>query len=144
MFNDLLNFILVPMLSSILGVNLKKLEKLFNKYVTKNSEGKNPENSEISESIDTVSEKLNESKEIIDKALLEIENQKKLFEEMKQEAVISQQITSMNQEQVEAMNKLLEITLSKQEKKSFPKNLIWNLFFCVLSAVLGFILGKFL
>ena len=63
---------------------------------------------------------------------------------MKQEAEISQQITSMNQKQVDALNQLLESTLNKQEKKSFPKTLMWNLFFCILSAILGFVLGKFL
>ena len=85
-----------------------------------------------------------DSKEIIEDALIEIEKQKKLFEQMKQEAEISQQITSMNQKQVDALNQLLESTLNKQEKKSFPKTLMWNLFFCILSAILGFVLGKFL
>ena len=83
-------------------------------------------------------------KEIIENALLEIEKQKKLFEQMKQEAEISQQITTMNQEQVNALNTLLENTLNKQEKKTFPKTLLWNLFFCLLSAILGYILGKLL
>lgn len=131
--------ILISVISSFLGVNLKDLKKTFNKEILEKSESL-----EISESIDTVSKKLEDSKEIIENALFEINKQKKLFEQLKQEAIISQQITSMNQEQVDAMNKLLESTLSKQEKKSFPKNLLWNLFFCVLSAVLGFVLGKFL
>ena len=50
----------------------------------------------------------------------------------------------MNQEQVEALNKLLENTLNKQEKKAFPKTFLWNLFFCLLSTILGYILGKLL
>lgn len=131
--------ILISLISSFWGVSLKDIKKALNKEVPENTE-----RVEISESIDTVSKKLEDSKEIIENALSEINKQKKLFEQMKQEAVISQQITSMNQEQVDAMNKLLERTLSKQEKESFPKNLLWNLFFCVLSAVLGFVLGKIL
>lgn len=130
---------LISVISSFLGVNLKDIRKALNKEVPPNIESL-----EISESIDTVSKKLEDSKEIIENALFEMEKQKKLFEQLKQEAVISQQITSMNKEQVDAMNKLLESTLNKQEKKSFPKNLLWNLFFCVLSAVLGFVLGKIL
>ena len=102
------------------------------------------ENLEISESIDIVSKKLEDSKEIIEVALFEMEKQKNLFEQMKKEAEISQQITSMNQEQVTALNKLLESTLNRQEKKAFPKTFLWNLFFCILSAILGFALGKFL
>lgn len=63
---------------------------------------------------------------------------------MKKEAEISQQVASMNKEQVSAFNELLENTLTKQDKKSFPKTFLWNLFFCILSAILGFLLGKFL
>ena len=85
-----------------------------------------------------------ESKQIIDNALSEIDKQKQLFKQMKTEAEISQQIASMNEDQVIALNKLLEKTLDKQDKKSFPKTFFWNVFFCVLSAVLGFLLGKFL
>lgn len=131
--------IIISVISSFLGVNLKDVKKSLNKESLKNSG-----NIKISESIDSVSKNLENSKEIIENALLEIERQKKLFEQMKQEAEISQQITTMNQEQVDALNKLLESTLNKQEKKTFPKTFLWNLFFCLLSAILGFVLGKFL
>ena len=131
--------VLVSIISSFLGVNLRDIKKTLDKENLKSSG-----NLEISESIDTVSKKLEDSKDIIENALLEIEKQKKLFEQMKKEAEISQQITTMNQEQVNALNELLESTLNKQEKKSFPKTFFLNLFFCILSAILGFVLGKFL
>ena len=137
--NSIILEVLTAVISTILDVNLKEIQKTLNK---KNSNSL--ENLEINESIDTVSVKLQESKMIIENALLEMEKQKILFEQMKEEAEISQQITSMNQEQVSALNKLLENTLNKQEKKSFPKTFLLNLFFCVLSAILGFVLGKFL
>ena len=63
---------------------------------------------------------------------------------MKKEAELSKQISSMNQEQVSALNELLEKTLNKQDKKSFPKTFFWNLFFCFLSAIIGYLLGKYL
>jgi len=131
--------IIVSIISSFLGVNLREIKNILN-----NENVKIRENTEISESIDIVSKNLADSKEIIEDALIEIEKQKKLFEQMKQEAEISKQITSMNQKQVDALNQLLESTLNKQEKKSFPKTFMWNLFFCILSAILGFVLGKFL
>ena len=137
MFNDLIYSFLAALVSGILGVNLKEISKAFYKE-------KGLKKSEISDSIDTVSQKLLESKQIIDNALSEIDKQKQLFEQMKTEAEISQQIASMNEDQVIALNKLLEKTLDKQDKKSFPKTFFWNVFFCVLSAVLGFLLGKFL
>ena len=121
--------IALAMLSTLGGISLKDIKKVFDKEKTESAE-----NLEISESIDIVSKKLEDSKEIIEVALFE----------MKKEAEISQQITSMNQEQVTALNKLLESTLNRQEKKAFPKTFLWNLFFCILSAILGFALGKFL
>lgn len=129
--------IMIAITSSFLGINLKDIKKILNKKSINNSE-----NTKISASIDAVSKNLVDSKETIENALREIEKQKILYEQMKQEAEIYQQITSMNQEQVDALNKLLESTLNKQEKKSFPKTFMWNLFFCILSAVLGFVLGK--
>lgn len=130
---------LVSMISNFLGVDLKELKKSLDKKSLKESG-----NLEISDNIDNVSKKLEESKEIIENALLEVEKQKKLFEEMKKDAEISQQISSMNQEQVNALNKVLEGTLNKQEKKSSFKNILLNLFFCVLGAVLGYVFGKIL
>lgn len=131
--------ILSSLVSAILGVSLNDIKKILNK-----EKNKNTESLEISKNIDVVSKKLEDSKEIIETALLEMEKQKKLFEQLKREAEISQQISSMNEEQVSALNDLLEKTLSRQDKKSFPKNFLLNLFFCILSAVLGFFLGKFL
>jgi len=127
------------MVSALIGVDIREIKKVFEKDKDKDSKKK-----EITDSIDVVSQKLEESKEIIDNALMEMENQKKLFEQMKKEAEISQQVMTMNKEQVEALNVLLENTLSRQEKKSFPKNFLLNLFFCILSAILGFLLGKIL
>jgi DNA-binding transcriptional MerR regulator len=137
--NTILFDICIAIISSLGGINLKEIKKIFDK-----GSAEDVENLEISESIDIVSKKLEDSKEIIEVALLEMEKQKRLFEQMKKEAEISQQITSMNQEQVSALNELLESTLNRQEKKAFPKTILWNLFFCVLSAILGFALGKFL
>lgn len=137
--NTLLFEICAALISSLGGINLKDIKRVFDKEKTESAE-----NLQINESIDIVSKKLEDSKEIIEVALYEMEKQKRLFEQMKKEAEISQQITSMNQEQVSALNELLENTLNRQEKKAFPKTILWNLFFCILSAILGFALGKFL
>lgn len=134
---DIYMSMLSAILSAIIGVDLKDIRKSLNKEKLKNSG-----NLEISENIDTVTKKLEESKEIIENALLEMDKQKKLFEQMKKDAEVSQQISSMNKEQISALNDVLEKTLSKQDKKSFAKNLFLNFFFCILSAVLGFALGK--
>ena len=100
--NTFLLDICITIISSLGGINLKEIKKVFDK-----GRAENTENLEISESIDVVSKKLEDSKEIIEVALLEMEKQKRMFEQMKKEAEISQQITSMNQEQVSALNEFL-------------------------------------
>ena len=136
--NSIIMELCISIISMFLDIDIKNIKKGLDKKTN------NKENLEITESIDTVSKKLEESKLIIENALLEMNNQKKLFEQMKKEAEISQQVASMNKEQVSAFNELLENTLTKQDKKSFPKTFLWNLFFCILSAILGCLLGKFL
>lgn len=131
--------IYISLVSNIIGIDLKQIKRVLDKEKLRKSG-----QVEISDSIDVVSKKLEESKDIIDNALLEMEKQKKLFVQMKKDAEISQKVSEMNKQQVEALNVLLENTLNKQEKKSFPKTFLWNLFFCILSAILGFVLGKYL
>ena len=131
--------IYISLVSNIIGIDLKQIKRVLDKEKLRKSG-----QVEISDSIDVVSKKLEESKDIIDNALLEMEKQKKLFVQMKKDAEISQQVSEMNKQQVVALNVLLENTLNKQEKKSFPKTFLWNLFFCILSAILGFVLGKYL
>lgn len=117
--------VLISVISSFLGVNLKDIKASLNKENLKTSE-----DNVISVSIDSVSKNLQDSKEIIENSLLEIEKQKKLFEQMKQEAEISQQITTMNQEQVNALNTLLENTLKSRKKRLFPKH-FYGIYFSV-------------
>ena len=131
--------IYISLVSNIIGIDLKQIKRVLDKEKLRKSG-----QVEISDSIDVVSKKLEESKDIIDNALLEMEKQKKLFVQMKKDAEISQQVSEMNEQQVEALSVLLENTLNKQEKKSFPKTFLWNLFFCILSVILGFVLGKYL
>ena len=83
----------ISAISSVLGINLKDIKRVINKKKLEDA-GK----LEISESIDDVSKKLEDSKEIIENALLEIEKQRELFVRMKKEAEISQQISSMNED----------------------------------------------
>ena len=121
--------IYISLVSNIIGIDLKQIKRVLDKEKLRKSG-----QVEISDSIDVVSKKLEESKNIIDNALLEMEKQKKLFVQMKKDAEISQQVSEMNKQQVEALNVLLENTLNKQEKKSFPKTFLWNLFSSAYSA----------
>ena len=131
--------IYLSILSASIGIDFKGIKKSLDRRKLVESG-----NHEISDSIDIVSEKLEDSKQIIDNALLEIEKLKKLYEQLKADAELSKQISSLNKEQIDAVTSILEGTLNQKDKNSFYKTFFWNLFFCVLSAVLGFLLGKFL
>ena len=137
MMTNAMSDLMSAIISISIGVDIDSIKKVFEKTKLEKSE-----TTEISASIDVVRIKLEESKGIIDNALREMDKQRQLYEQMKTEAEISQQISSMNEEQVKALGILLEKTLNTQEKKSFPKNFLWNLFFCILSAVVGYALGK--
>ena len=129
----------MSILSATIGIDFKGIKKSLDRKKLMESG-----NHEISDSIDIVSEKLEDSKQIIDNALLEMEKQKKLYEQLKADAELSKQISSLNKEQIDAVTSILEGTLNQKDKNSFYKTFFWNLFFCILSAVLGFLLGKFL
>lgn len=108
--------IYISLVSNIIGIDLKQIKRVLDKEKLRKSG-----QVEISDSIDVVSKKLEESKNIIDNALLEMEKQKKLFVQMKKDAEISQQVSEMNKQQVEALNVLLENTLDSRKKNRFLK-----------------------
>ncbi|MDE5909778.1 MAG: hypothetical protein K2H52_13700 [Lachnospiraceae bacterium] len=72
--NTFLVEICLTMLFTLGEIKLKDIKKVFDKEKTDSAQ-----NLEISESIDIVSKKLEDSKEIIEVALFEMEKQKKLF-----------------------------------------------------------------
>lgn len=130
------------MLNELIASLILNLITFLLRFARGNILEENKHKNDITQNIDTVNAKLLESKQIIEKAMGEIEEQKKIFEQMKQEAEISRQVSLLNQDQVNAFNTILSNTLDRQERKSLPKNIGLSLFFCVLGAVLGFILGK--
>ena len=64
--------IYISLVSNIIGIDLKQIKRVLDKEKLRKSG-----QVEISDSIDVVSKKLEESKDIIDNALLEMEKQKK-------------------------------------------------------------------
>lgn len=137
MFGEEIVALCLSVVEFFYGINLNDFLKILKNQKTVDSDAL-----EISQNLDKVKLQLEDSKRTIDDALNKMDEQKKLFEQMKRDAAISEQIQSLNHEQVEALSKELEKTLDKQDKKSFPKNFLWNMFFCVLSALIGFYLGK--
>ena len=69
---------------------------------------------------------------------------KELAEKWHKEAETSQIIASMSEKEVEAITKLFGGVLKEDGKKSNRRSGWWNLFFCLLGIVGGYLVSKFL
>lgn len=125
------------MVSVALDIDLSVLAKVFEKTTAEKSDS-----DQLTDAFDEVTAKLQESKIVIEDAMRQVDAQRKLVEQLKEEAEISRQISNMNEDQLKALSKVMEKTLAKNERQSMPRNILINFFFCVLGAVLGFILSR--
>lgn len=125
------------MVSVALDIDLSVLAKVFEKTTAEKSDS-----DQLTDAFDEVTAKLQESKIVIEDAMRQVDAQRKLVEHLKEEAEISRQVSNMNEDQLKALSKVMEKTLAKNEKQSMPRNILINLFFCVLGAVLGFVLSR--
>lgn len=73
----------------------------------------------------------------------EFQQQKELAEKWSKEAETSQIIASLSEKEVEAVTKLFGGVLKEDEKKSSKKSW-WNLFFCLLGILGGYLVSKYL
>lgn len=126
--------------STILGISIDNITAL-REILRKDSK---PKENDVIENIDEVKKKLEESQSIISKAISDIEKQKDEFENLKKEAEISKSVAQMSEEQRDAVKKMLDGALDDSAKKALWTNIVVSFFFCVLSALLGFCLGKVL
>jgi hypothetical protein len=136
MITDVVFEIMWGMITRRFGIDEKTLKKiLLNK-------GKDSKDSDLSENFNIIQEKLTDSQRIIESVLIEVEEQKKIFEQKKREAEISENVKKLNQKELESVRALLDESISKESKKSNINNIVYGAIFCVLSALLGFALGK--
>lgn len=127
----------VNLFSEIVGIDIKALKRTIQKVSSHDSDSNS-----LTENFDKVTEKLQESKSVIEDALRQVEEQRKLTEKLKEEAEASKQIASMNQEQMAAVTKILKKSLGENDKSSFRRDIIMNIVFCLISAALGYFIGK--
>lgn len=125
------------------GLPSNKIISLVEKAFSAADKNESKDVNEIAENIDEVTEKLNDSKAIIDRTLVEMERQKVLLNELKEKAQTNEALAKMNQDSVDAIKEVLRREIAENEKANAKKNLAWSLFFSILGAVIGFALGKF-
>ena len=75
---------------------------------------------------------------------MEFQQKKELAEKWSEQAETSQIIASMSKKEVEAVSKIFGGILEDEEKKSNKISWWWNLFFCVLGIVGGYLVSKIL
>jgi DNA-binding transcriptional MerR regulator len=131
---SLLSEIIMELFARMIGLDKKTIIKIFKKN--------NTQENEIENNFIEIKTKLNESQEIIETVLADVEKQMITYEQKKNEAILSENIANLNKAEVEAINKLLAFTVSSESKKSNAQNIIWGAIFCITSALLGFWLGK--
>ncbi len=138
---ELLISIASAFLSSLLGVNHSALKDIYKKINLLSHDKKHQEI--LSMKIEKLTENLHNSSELMMEIEKEFAMQKELAQKWEEEAKTSQIVASMKQEEIEAISKLFGGQLEKENKKSSYKSFIWNVVFCIVGIIGGYITSKY-
>lgn len=138
---ELLISIATAFLSSLLGVNYPALKDIYKKINLLSHDKKHQEI--LSMKIEKLTENLHNSSELMMEIEKEFAKQKELAQKWEEEAKTSQIVASMKQEEIEAISKLFGGQLEKENKKSSYKSFIWNVVFCIVGIIGGYITSKY-
>ena len=132
---------LSTLLSAFTGVSVSVIELFYKKRKLLANEKKQQDI--LSQKIDKLTQSLHESSQLMTEIEAEFDRQKKLAEKWKEEAATSQVIAALNQDEIDAVTKLLGRQLEKESKKSGRQSWWWSLFFCILGIVGGYVIARF-
>lgn len=138
MFSD----ILVEMLSSLIGISSTTLKQLFQKadLLKQNEQSAKL----LADKIEELTTTLHASSELMSEIEAEFEKQKISADKWKEEAATSEIIASLNQKEVAAVSKIFGGQLKAESKVSSRWALFWNVVFCAIGLVGGFLISKYL
>ena len=134
--------VMINIASSILGVSEDFFKILFEKKKIVNSEKKQQEI--LSEKINKLTVSLHESSQLMNEIEQEFEKQKELAKIWEEKADTSKAIAEMHQEEIDAVSKILTKQLKTENKKSDKKAFIWNVAFCIIGILGGYLISKLL
>lgn len=134
--------ILLAILESLVGVTPKTLKLLFEKAKLLKQDEKNAELLAIK--INELAVSLHKSSELMSEIEVEFANQKKLADKWAEEASISQNIASLNEEEVTAVSKILDKQLKKESKIADRRSLFLSILFCLVGLLGGYLISKYL
>lgn len=132
--------LLSTLLSAFTGISVSVIELFYkNKKILANEK---KQQEILSEKIEKLTQSLHESSQLMIEIEAEFDRQKKLAEKWKEEAATSQVIAALNQDEIDAVTKLLGHQLEKESKKSGRQSWWWSLFFCILGIVGGYVIAR--
>lgn len=132
--------VLSTLLSLFTGVSVSVIELFYKKRKLLANEKKQQEI--LSEKIEKLTQSLHESSQLMIEIEAEFDRQKKMAEKWKEEAATSQVIAAMNQNEIDAVTKLLGNQIEKESKKSGRQSWWWSLFFCLVGIGGGYIIAR--
>lgn len=138
---EMISEILVNLASAFIGVNPKKLNELLRK--TRIVQDTKKQQQVLSSKIERLTESLHESSVLMTEIEEEFNKQKLQAAKWQEEADTAKIIAEMHQEEIAAISKVLGVQLEKEGKKSDRKALFWNIFFCVVGILGGYLVSKF-
>lgn len=134
--------VMISIAASISGVSSDFFKILFEKRKIVNSEKKQQEI--LSEKINRLTASLHESSQLMNEIEEEFEKQKELAKIWEEKADTSKAIAEMHQDEIDAVSKILSKQLKAEGKKSDKKAFIWNVVFCVIGILGGYLISKLL
>lgn len=139
---ELIISLLTGILSAILPVPYKTLRELFKKHQLLKDDAKRHEL--LANQIEELSASLRKSAELMGEIEIEFQRQKQQAEKWNEEAKTSKLIAAMSQEEVEAVSKLFGKQIDKSTKSSNRSALIWNIVFCIVGLIGGYLISRYL
>lgn len=142
MITEILISIIAGVASSLLGVSDTFIELFFKKKRILENDKKAQET--LSIKLERLTKNLHETSTLMEEIETEFQQQKELAEKWNKEAETSQIIASMNEKEIEAVTKLFGGVIKEDEKRTSRKSWWWNLFFCIIGIIGGFLVSKYL
>ena len=111
----------------------------------KNSTATNVEDASkrCADKIERLTESLHQSSVLMTEIEEEFEKQKTLAVKWQEEADTAKVLAEMHQEELAAISKVLGVQLEKESRKADKKAFLWNVLFCLIGILGGYLVTKF-
>lgn len=138
---EVISEVLTSLASAIIGVNSIVFKELFRK--TRIARDTKKQQQVLSDKIERLTESLHQSSVLMTEIEQEFEKQKTLAVKWQEEADTAKALAEMHQEEIAAISKVLGVQLEKESRKADKKAFLWNVAFCLIGILGGYLVTKF-